>query len=85
MPKSRAFLDNCANLCLATKSFIKRVAPATTVHVFSTGVDGIGSAKTTGYVHIPIYVDCMSRIGGKAGKVELNLRYTSWMAWVSIS
>lgn len=84
-PKSSALSDNCANLCLANKSFIERVAPAATVHEFSTGVDGIGSAKTTGYVYIPIYVDCMSRIGGKSGKVELNLRYTSRMAWVSIS
>ena len=40
---------------------------------FTTGVDGIGSARTVGYVHAPIYVDCMSQVGGKIGKVELNL------------
>ena len=36
-------------------------------------MDGIGSARTVGFVHTPIYVDCMSRVGGKVGKVELNL------------
>lgn len=45
-----------------------------TIHEdFTTGVDGIGSARTVGYVHAPIYIDCMSRVGGKVGKVELNL------------
>ena len=72
-PKTRALLDNCANLCLANKSFMERAVPGATVHEFTTGVDGIGSAKTVGYVHIPIYVDCMSRVGGKTGKVEFNL------------
>lgn len=52
---------------------MERMVPEATIHEFSTGVDGIGSAKTAGYVHIPIYVDCMSRVGGKTGKVEPNL------------
>lgn len=36
-------------------------------------VDGIGTARTVGYVHLPLYIDCMSQVGGKTGKVELNL------------
>ena len=73
-PKTRALLDNCANLYLATKAFILRCIPSAVVHEgFTTGVDGIGSSHTVGYVHAPIYVDCMSRVGGKIGKVELNL------------
>ena len=73
-PRTRALLDNCANLCLANKAFILRsVSGISVCDDFTTGVDGIGSARTVGYVHIPIYVDCMSRMGGKAGKVELNL------------
>ena len=73
-PRTRALLDNCANLCLANKGFILRCIPSVDIHEdFTTGVDGIGSARTVGYVHAPIYVDCMSRIGGKIGKVELNL------------
>lgn len=71
--KTRALLDNCANLCLANRAFMERMVPSITVHDFVTGVDGIGSTKTSGYVHVPIYVDCMARIGGKVGKVELNL------------
>ena len=73
-PRTRALLDNCANLCLANKTFLLRCMPAITIHEeFTTGVDGIGSARTVGYVHAPIYIDCMSRVGGKIGKVELNL------------
>lgn len=73
-PRTRALLDNCANLCLVNKALIMRCIPSTDVHdEFTTGVDGIGSARTVGSVHDPIYVDCMSRIGGKIGKVELNL------------
>ena len=72
--KTRALLDNCANLCLANKAFLLRCIPSATIHDdFTTGVDGIGSSHTVGYVHAPIYVDCISRIGGKVGKVELNL------------
>ena len=48
--------------------------PSVFVHEdFTTGVDGIGSARTVGYMHAPIYIDCMSRVGGKVRKVELNL------------
>ena len=48
--------------------------PNITIHdEFVTGVDGICSAKTSGYVHVPIYIDCMSKVGCKLGKVELNL------------
>ena len=73
-PRIRALLDNCANLCLANKAFILQSVPGISVYDdFTTGVDGIGSARTVGYVHLPIYVDCMSRVGGKTGKVELNL------------
>ena len=73
-PRTRALLDNCANLCLANKAFLLRCIPFISVHEdFTTGVDGIGSARTVGYVHAPIHVDCMSRVGGKVGKVELNL------------
>ena len=73
-PRTRALLDNCANLCLANKAFILRAVPGISIYDdFTTGVDGIGSARTIGYVHLPIYVDCLSRVGGKAGKVELNL------------
>lgn len=73
-PRTRAHLDNCANLCLANKDFLLRCMAAVTIHEdFTTGVDGIGSARTVGYVHAPIYIDCMSRVGGKVGKVELNL------------
>ena len=72
-PKTRALLDNCANLCLANRSFLERMSPGNTVHEFSTEVDGIGTARTSGYVHIPIYIDCMSKVDGKVGKVELNL------------
>lgn len=73
-PRTQAHLDNCANLCLANKDFLLRCMAAVTIHEdFTTGVDGIGSARTVGYVHAPIYIDCMSRVGGKVGKVELNL------------
>ena len=73
-PRTRALLDNCANLCLANKDFLLSHMPGISIHDdFTTGVNGIGSAHTVGYVHAPIYVDCMSRIGGKIGKVELNL------------
>ena len=73
-PRTRALLDNCANLCLANKAFLLRCMPSVTIHEeFTTGVDGIGSARTVGYVHAPIYIDCMSRVGSKIGKVELNL------------
>lgn len=73
-PRVRALLDNCANLCLANKGFILRSVPGISIRDdFTTGVDGIGSSCTVGYVHLPIYVDCMSWVGGKAGKVELNL------------
>lgn len=73
-PKTRALLDNGANLCLANHAFIINCIPGVPVHDdFTTGVDGIGTARTVGYVHIPIYIDCMSRVGGKTGKVELNL------------
>lgn len=73
-PRTRALLDNCANLCLANKAFILRsIAGISICDGFTTGVDGIGSARTVGYVHLPIYIDCMSRVGGKAGKVELNI------------
>ena len=69
-PRTRALLDNCANLCLANKAFLLRCMPSVTIHKeFTTGVDGIGSAGTVGYVHAPIYIDCMSRMGGKIGKV----------------
>ena len=73
-PKTGGLLDNGANLCLANHAFILRYIPTVSIHdEFVTGVDGIGTARTIGYVHIPIYVDCMSRVGGKTGKVELNL------------
>ena len=35
-------------------------------------MDGIGSARTVGYVHLPLYIDCMSRAGGPVCKVELH-------------
>lgn len=73
-PRTGAHLDNCANLCHADKAFLLRCMPTITIHEeFTTGVDGIGSARTVGYVHAPIYIDYMSRVGGKIGKVELNL------------
>lgn len=72
--KTRALLDNCANLCLANKAFLLRCIPSAVIHDdFTTGVDGIGSSQTVGYVHAPIYIDCISRVGGKTGKVELNV------------
>ena len=73
-PRTRAVLDNCPNLCLANKTFLLRYMPTITIHEeFTTGVDGIGTARTVGYVQVPIFIDCMSRVGGKIGKVELNL------------
>ena len=73
-PKMRALLDNCANLCLANKDFVVKHVPGTNIlDDFTTGVDGIGSTRTVGYVHLPIYVDCMSRIAGRLCKVELHL------------
>ena len=61
-------------MCLANRAFILRCIPSSSVHDdFTTGVDGIGSAHTVGYIHAPIYVYCISRVGGKIGKVELNL------------
>ena len=52
---------------------MKQAVPGITVNDFSTGVDGIGSTMTSGYVHIPLYVHCMAKVGGKIGKVELNI------------
>lgn len=73
-PRTRALLDNCANLCLANTSFVQGCIPDIVIHTdFTTGVDGIGSSRTVGYVLAPIYIDCMSRVGGKLGKIELNL------------
>lgn len=40
---------------------------------FRTEVKRIAYTKTEGFMHLPIYVDCTSRIGGKAEKIELNL------------
>lgn len=73
-PKVRALLDNCANLCLANKTFVLTHAPDSVIRDdFTTGVDGIGSARTVGYVHLPLYIDCLSRIEGRTCKVELHL------------
>lgn len=72
--RTQARLDHCANHCLANKAFILPCMPCVFIHEdFTTGVDGIGSARTVGYMHAPIYIDCMSRVGGKVRKVELNL------------
>ncbi|KAF8427970.1 hypothetical protein BGX38DRAFT_1234838 [Terfezia claveryi] len=72
--KVRVLLDNCANLCLANMDFLQKQIPELKVdRSFMTEVKGIGQSSTEGFVHIPIYIDCMSRVGGKTGKVELNL------------
>ena len=73
-PRTRVLLDNCAHLCLTNEAFILCCMPSVFNHEdFTTAVDGIGSARTVGNVYAPIHIDCMSRVGGKLGKVELNL------------
>ncbi|KAF8445121.1 hypothetical protein BGX38DRAFT_1143604 [Terfezia claveryi] len=72
--KVRALLDNCANLYLANLDFLQQPIPDLKINdSCTTEVKGIGCSTTVGYVHILIYIDCMARVGGKPGKVELNL------------
>ena len=73
-PKMRALLDNCANLCLANKAFVLgQVLSCNVRNDFLMGMDGIGSPRTAGYVHLALYLDCISRVGGPICTVGLHL------------
>ncbi|KAA8893202.1 hypothetical protein FN846DRAFT_896187, partial [Sphaerosporella brunnea] len=68
-----ALLDVCSNIGLIDRALFHSAYPEITVHPSSRLISGVGTAKTSGFAVIPVWMDCWDRVNNTRVTTEFDI------------